>query len=157
VASDHPRRRATGMIRVVVATTDDLDAIDYISRASFPTPWPRRTFEDELGRRHGRLEVARNPERVVGYVNYWIVADEVHLLAIASHPEYRATGVGALLMDRVIERARHADSRIVTLEVRAGNHAARRLYERYKFAVISTRSGYYNDDNEDAVIMIREM
>lgn len=135
------------------ATGADLDAIDEISRHSFKNAWPRQTFADELVRAHGRLVVARD-RAVVGYLNYWIVADELHLLAIATHPDARRRGVAARLMDHLVAAAR--DARVVTLEVRATNAPAIALYQRYGFVAAATRRGYYGADNEDALVMLRE-
>ena len=147
------------MTAVVVepARAADLDAIDEISRHSFRTPWPRQTFVDELARPHGRLDVARARGVVTGYVNYWLVVDEVHLLAVATHPDARRTGVGAALVGRVLAVARAGGARLVTLEVRASNQPARRLYERHGFAEVALRRGYYGEDGEDAVVMIASL
>lgn len=135
------------------ATSADLDVIDEISRHSFKTAWPRQTFADELDRPHGRLVVARDRD-VLGYLNYWLVVDEVHLLAIATHPDARRRGVAAALMQHLVEVAH--DARVVTLEVRASNRPAIALYERFGFKPAATRRGYYGADNEDALVMLRE-
>lgn len=137
---------------VGAAGTDDLDAIDEISRHSFKTPWPRQTFVDELTRPHGRLRVARR-DVVLGYANYWLVADEVHLLAIATHPDRRRCGVAQALMADVIAAA--GADRLITLEVRADNAGAIALYRQWGFAEISRRAGYYAD-GVDAIVMVRE-
>ncbi|HUQ04683.1 MAG TPA: ribosomal protein S18-alanine N-acetyltransferase [Kofleriaceae bacterium] len=135
------------------ATEADLDAIDEISRHSFKTPWPRKTFAEELTRAHARLDLARRGGDVVGYLNYWLVTDEVHLLAIATHPDARRGGVGEALMRHLVDGARARAARLVTLEVRSGNEAALGLYRRFGFQEIATRRGYYGDDAEDAVVM----
>ncbi|MBK9031202.1 MAG: ribosomal protein S18-alanine N-acetyltransferase [Myxococcales bacterium] len=140
-------------VEVAPATDADTDAIDTISRHSFRAPWPRQTFVDELTRAHGRLIVARAAADVVGYANYWLVADEVHLLAIATHPDHRRRGVGARLLAHVLEAA--ATARLITLEVRASNAPAIALYQRAGFVAVSTRRGYYGGDDEDAVVMLR--
>lgn len=147
----------TAPVAIVAATADDLDAIDEISRHSFRTPWPRQTFADELTRDHARLELARRGRDVLGYLNYWLVADEVHLLAIATHPDARRAGIGTVLMAHLVGVARDRQARLVTLEVRAGNQAARALYARFGFAAIATRRSYYGDDGEDAVVMTLEL
>lgn len=136
------------------AAAADLDAIDEISRHSFKTPWPRQTFVDELTRPQGRLVVAEADGAIVGYANYWLVVDEVHLLAIAVHPDHRRRGLGAVLMADVL--AAGADARVITLEVRAGNAPAIALYRRHGFAPVATRGGYYGGDGEDAIVMLRE-
>jgi ribosomal-protein-alanine N-acetyltransferase len=139
-------------LEIAAATAADLDAIDEISRHGFRAPWPRQTFVDELTRPHGRLRVARGPA-VLGYVNYWLVADEVHLLAIATHPDHRRRGVAVALLADVVAAA--ADAAVITLEVRADNAPAIALYQRHGFAVIATRRGYYGVDDSDALVMVR--
>ncbi len=147
-----------GMVRVTPAAATDLDAIEEISRHSFKSPWPRKTFEEELARPHARLDVARRgPGEVVGYVNFWLVADEVHLLAIATHPDARRGGIGATLLRHLVDGARARAARLVTLEVRAGNEPAIGLYRRFGFVDVAMRRGYYGDDDEDAIVMILEL
>jgi [ribosomal protein S18]-alanine N-acetyltransferase len=146
-----------GAIVVSPATVADLDVIDEISRHSFKTPWPRKTFEEELSRAHARLDLARRGGDVLGYLNYWLVADEVHLLAIATHPDARRGGIGYALMRHLVDGARERNARLVTLEVRAGNEAALALYRRFGFEEIAKRRGYYGDDDEDAVVMTLEL
>jgi ribosomal-protein-alanine N-acetyltransferase len=137
---------------IAPASGADLDAIDEISRHSFKNAWPRQSFADELDRAHGRLVVARDRD-VLGYLNYWLVTDEVHLLAIATHPDARRRGVAAALMEHLMAAAR--DARLVTLEVRASNRPAIALYERFGFVPAATRRGYYGADHEDALVMLR--
>lgn len=139
---------------VRAATAADVDAIDAISRHAFIQPWPRQTFVDELTRPHGRLIVAVDRDVVIGFANFWLVADEVHLLAIAVDPDRRRGGVGAALLAAVL--AAGADARVITLEVRASNVPAIALYRAHGFVAVATRRGYYGGDDEDAVVMLRE-
>ncbi len=141
------------------ATAADLDAIVEIERHSFPQPWPRQTFEAELVRDLARLDVVRAPE-VVAFCNYWIVADpagqagEVHILAIATHPDRRRAGLGAALLDRALAEGRAQRCTIATLEVRRGNAPAIAMYERAGFRTVHVRSRYYQDNGEDALVML---
>lgn len=148
-----------GAPRTIEAATDaDLDAILAISAASFPRPWPPHLYVEELRRAHARVEVARAGGVIVGYLITWHVLDEVHLLEIAVAPHARRQGVGEALMAHLCTRADapvdDGGARLVTLEVRAGNAAARALYARWGFAVVATRRGYY-EDGEDGVVMLR--
>ena len=138
------------------ATLEDLDAIDEIERHSFPKPWPRATFEAELSREHAHLIVACAPA-VIGFCNFWLVAGELHVLAIATHPDRRRAGIGKLLLDRAIADARAAGCAHATLEVRRGNDAAIALYERCGFATVHVRARYYADNDEDALVMTSEL
>lgn len=139
---------------VARATSSDLDAIADLERHAFPRPWPRASFEAELGRPHARLVVARDPA-VVGFCNYWIVVGELHIHSIAVHPDRRRAGIGAALVDHALAEGRAAGCTLATLEVRRSNRPAIALYERAGFATVSVRAGYYQDNHEDALIMTR--
>lgn len=139
------------MIRA--ATLADLDAIEEIDRHSFPRPWPRATFEAELERDVGRLAVLLDHDRVIGYCNYWLVAGEVHILAIATHPDHRRGGNGARLLAHALDDGRAAGCTVATLEVRRGNAPAIALYERAGFTTVHVRQRYYIDNSEDALVM----
>ena len=139
------------------ATVADLDAIDEIERHSFKAPWPRSTFEAELARDHARIDVVRDGRRVIAFCNYWLVAGELHILAIATHPDHRARGVARRLLDHILASATTAGYTLATLEVRAGNKPAIALYEHAGFRTVHTRARYYQDDGEDALVMLREL
>ena len=152
---------------IAPATLADLDAIDEIERHSFARPWPRSTFEAELTRDIARLEVARlevaRPAAIVGFCNYWIVADpegrsgEVHILVIATHPDHRRSGVGRALLAHALDQGRAQDASLATLEVRRGNAPAIALYERAGFRTVHVRRQYYQDNGEDALVMLTEL
>ena len=135
----------------------DLDDVDAIERHSFKAPWPRQVFVDELAREWARVDVARDAGRVVGFCNYWLVKDEVHLLAIATHPDRRRAGVGRRLMDHLLDVARARASVLVTLEVRRSNVPAIALYERLGFVAVGLRRAYYAEDAEDALVMTLDL
>lgn len=135
----------------------DLDEVDAIERHSFKTPWPAQVFLDELARDWARVDVARDGARIVGFCNYWLVKDEVHLLAIATHPDRRRAGVGRLLMDHLLAIAHARAARLITLEVRRSNAPAIALYEQLGFVAVGVRRAYYAEDSEDALVMTLEL
>ena len=144
---------------VAAATVADLDAIDDIERHSFPQPWPRKTFEAELTRDIARLTVARAPA-VIGFCNYWVLADErgqadeIQIMASACHPDHRRAGVGAALLAEALDHGRARRAEVATLEVRRGNLPAIALYERAGFRTVHVRKQYYQDNGEDALVML---
>jgi ribosomal-protein-alanine N-acetyltransferase len=140
------------MIHIERATLADIDGIQEIERHSFPRPWPRATFEAELARDHARVIVARAPG-VIGYCNFWIVVDEIHILAIATHPDRRRAGLGGKLLARALADGRAAGCTVATLEVRRSNIPAIALYEAAGFATVAVRTRYYQDNHEDALVM----
>jgi ribosomal-protein-alanine N-acetyltransferase len=140
---------------VAPAAETDLDAIDEIEQHSFKAPWPRDTFKAELLREWARLDVARIDGRLVGFCNYWLVTTELHILAIATHPDCRRRGIGTRLLDHVLEVARTTGCSLATLEVRRSNVPAIAMYERAGFKIVHVRTRYYQDDDEDALVMLK--
>jgi ribosomal-protein-alanine N-acetyltransferase len=135
---------------------EDLPAVMEIERRSFAQPWSRAFFEKELATPFAHLvsavEQADGQSLIIGYSCTWRVADEVHLLNVAVHPERRGLGIGRVLVEAVLDESRAASARLISLEVRAGNVVARRLYRRLGFVDVGVRRGYYAP-GQDAIVM----
>jgi len=138
---------------------DDLDAVMEIERLSFRSPWSRQVFLEELGREWAHVDLVREAESaaVVAFANYWLVADELHVLNIATHPQQRRQGHATRLLAHMVETARQRTCRVVTLEVRRSNAVAQRLYRRFAFRAVGVRPNYYAEDQEDAIVMLLEL
>ena len=110
----------------------------------------------ELARRFARIWVGRLAanEPAAGFLLAWTVADELHVINVATHPELRRRGVGNALMTRLVETAQEERRRLVLLEVRRSNRAAISLYRLHGFSAIGVRRAYYSDNAEDAVEMM---
>jgi ribosomal-protein-alanine N-acetyltransferase len=141
-------------LTIAPASEPDLDAIDAIEQHSFKSPWSRDTFRAELLREWARVDVARQDGRLVAFCNYWLVTTELHILALATHPDYRGRGIARQLLDHVLDVARQTGCSLATLEVRRSNVPAIKLYERAGFKTVHVRARYYQDD-EDALVMLR--
>jgi ribosomal-protein-alanine N-acetyltransferase len=81
----------------------------------------------------------------------------VHVATISVHPEQRGQGISRLLLAQVLEEGIRRKAILATLEVRAGNHAAQALYQRFGFKVVGDRPRYYLDNQEDALIMTADL
>jgi len=90
---------------------------------------------------------------IAGYIVARETAGELHINNVAVRVEYRRRGIGAALLDRVIQEARLRKANTAFLEVRSANHAAQALYEKCGFRAIAQRANYYSDPREDAVVM----
>ena len=136
----------------------DLDAIDTIERASYPTPWSRSMFAAELRKPSGLAigAFAEETGELVGYAFVSRYVDAWHVMNVAVAPEFRRRGVASALLRRVFEVTDSDQRRGYTLEVRVSNADAIRLYERLGFQPRGVRRGYYTDNREDALIMWRE-
>lgn len=110
----------------------------------------------ELERRFARIWVGRlAPSKpAAGFLLAWTVADELHVINVATHPEHRRQGVAHALMTTLVETAQQERRRLVLLEVRRSNRAAISLYRTHGFSAIGVRRAYYSDNSEDAVEMM---
>ena len=147
--------------RVIVRdlAPEHLDGVMEIERRSFPSPWSRALFEEEIGRNfsHSIVALAEPGEEVLGYSVCWTVAEESHLLNIAVHPGFRGRGIGRILLRECIRRGEKSRSRSIFLEVRPGNEPALALYRREGFRFVGVRKGYYTDTGEDALVLVRRI
>jgi [ribosomal protein S18]-alanine N-acetyltransferase len=131
-----------------------------IEEAVYPQPWSRQLFENEIGRpQDRRYVVAVGPRRrwwrrpVLGYAGVILQGDEAHISTVVVRPSMQRRKIGTRLLARVLDEAAALGATAVTLEVRAENLGAQRLYEGFGFAAEGVRRGYYGATGEDAVIM----
>ena len=132
---------------------EDLDQVLAIERNSFPHPWLRQHFIDELNSPHAApLSAFDASGRLVGYICPMLLLDEGHILDVAVDPALRGAGVGRLLVRQVLQDCRLGGASFVSLEVRESNLAAIGLYRKMGFAEIGKRKRYY-ENGEDALMM----
>ncbi|MGH7787807.1 MAG: ribosomal protein S18-alanine N-acetyltransferase [Candidatus Binatia bacterium] len=137
----------------------DLPQVMEIERLAFPQPWTPGLFLHELKLSFSRLHLARTANGgrdLLGYVCWWLVGDEVHILNLAVHPDARRGGTGRALVQRVIDDATAHGAVSVSLEVRRENEAAAVLYRSLGFHPAGLRKNYYGQ-GEDAVIMTKDL
>lgn len=148
--------------RLVAEDAGALDRIADIERAAFPQPWGRAAWAQELAKPWAYVDVAQCDGSIVGFSNYWCVADEVQLLAIAASVGQRRRGIGSALLRHLFAVAVANQAERVTLEVRRSNAPAIALYRAHGFVELAIRRDYYaTRDNgearrEDAVVMVWE-
>ena len=135
----------------------DLDAIERIEQASYPTPWSRSMFASELAKPSSlSLGAVDETGSLVGYLVLSRYVDAWHVMNVAVTPERRREGVASALLERLLDATKDDARRGYTLEVRVSNVGAIALYERFGFKAKGVRRGYYTDNREDALIMWRD-
>jgi ribosomal-protein-alanine N-acetyltransferase len=136
----------------------DLTGVLEVEAESFTNPWTRDMYTWELQNRSVcHIFVVRTETcPVAGFCSFWLVFDEIHINNLALRPAFRGQGIGTTLLERVFVEARSLGARRATLEVRASNEGARRLYQRFGFYVAGTRRNYYTNPVEDALILWRD-
>ena len=143
---------------ISVMQKNDIDEVFEIETASFNGHhWSKSSLYDELSNNLANYYCIRNEENtIVGYAGFWHIIDEAHITTIAITPKYRRKKLGELLLRNIIEQCYKKEIKYITLEVRVSNSPAIALYEKYGFKSLGTRKHYYQDNNEDALIMWTE-
>ena len=145
------------MIALVSLTRDNfqpyLDGILEIERSSFPSPWSRQAFLQEIENPVSHLWALNEEGAVVGYICFWLFDNVIEILDIAIHPTKRRQGNAYRLLTAVIEKGISHGADQIWLEARVSNLPARDLYKKFGFKEVGLRSRYYGDTNEDAVTM----
>ena len=135
----------------------DLDEIERIEQASYPTPWSRSMFASELAKPSSlSLGAVDDAGTLVGYLVLSRYVDAWHVMNVAVAPERRREGIASALLRQLLDQTRGDAKRGYTLEVRVSNTGAIKLYERLGFRPRGVRRGYYTDNREDALIMWKD-
>jgi ribosomal-protein-alanine N-acetyltransferase len=95
--------------------------------------------------------------RIIGYGGFWQIVDDAEIMNIAIHPEWRRLHLAGELLTAMVESAKARKLNTMSLEVRTGNQAAFNLYRRFGFEQSGIRPGYYSDNGEDAIIMLKNI
>ena len=165
-------------------TRADIRAVRRIESAAYEDAWPARAFDAELANAFARYRVAieepatasdepermgalgaiatlrrrllrrTRPDRIVGFIGVWSMQDQMHLVTIAVDPTQQGRGIGARLLLECMDLAREAELPEIVLEVRVTNERAKALYERFGFHRAGTLLAYYQDNGEDAHVML---
>ncbi len=129
----------------------DIPVVLELERLTYSQPWSEGIFRDELTLNDRIYIVAERDEDIVGFAGLMLVEEDAHVTTLAVRPEARRGGLGTRLMLQLIVAGLARGARNLTLEVRATNAGAQRLYNRFGMAAVGVRKHYYRDD--DAVIM----
>ena len=135
---------------------EDVPQVTEIDREAFPTLWPPANYQRELKNGLAHYIVACDAEAgqyIIGFAGLWMLVDEAHITNIAVREKHRRQGIGETLLIAIVELAIELGANLITLEVRASNSEAQKLYAKYGFVRVGLRRGYYTDNREDAVLM----
>ncbi|MBI5570801.1 MAG: ribosomal protein S18-alanine N-acetyltransferase [Desulfomonile tiedjei] len=135
----------------------DLDAVLSIESTSFAQAWSRNMFLEEMANDTARVIVFKANGKLVGYLCFWKVVDEAHLLNIAVHPDFRGRGLGREIMAHLETLCRQEGLTTIILEVARRNGRARNLYRKCGFETTGFRKNYYPAIKDDALIMAKKL
>ena len=135
----------------------DVDAVAAIEEATFARPWSWESFRQELTRNAvARYLVAEENGEILGYAGAWVILDESHITNIAVREDARGRGLGKKLTAELLQVLSNLGACYATLEMRVSNLRAQNLYKSLGFISVGKRKRYYEDNNEDAFLMVCE-
>ena len=135
----------------------DIDTVLEIENSSFDSPWGLKSYQDELTCRDSYCYTIRLGNRkIIAFICFRLFIDEMHLMKLAVTPALRGLGVALWTLEKCINLSRKAGATIAYLEVRPSNNAGIELYKKLGFQIAGIRPGYFSDNMEDALIMVKK-
>lgn len=132
----------------------DIPEVMALELDTFTSPWSERLFRDELEQEFSYTMLARCEDgSLAGFICFWVLVDEVHILNLAVRADLRRRGIGSQIVTEALRYAKNKGATVATLEVRQSNEAAIGLYARLGFVNAGRRRNYYDSPRENAVIM----
>ena len=143
-------------------TENDIPEVARLERMIFTDPWPEKVYRETFAIEGVEYVVAIDrPDRdeagggetIVGAAGVRNIAGTGEITNVMVLPEYRQAGIATRMITDLLKRGRQLGAEEFTLEVRAGNETAIRLYEKLGFVSEGIRPKFYRNPEEDALIM----
>lgn len=136
----------------------DVDGVFNIEETVHPNHhWSKDAFYNELNNNLASYFCVKNDnDFLTGYIGLWKIIDEAHITTLAVHPDFQNLGLAKALIIRAVEDCYKSMIKYITLEVRESNIPAINLYKKFLFDAIGMRKKYYQDNNENAIIMFTQ-
>lgn len=138
-------------------SSENAKAVFELEKECFSNPWPLTLVETELQQAASIYKGFFSGEELIAYSANRLVLNELQILKIAVKKSERRKGIARQLMLDIFEEAVARGARISHLEVRISNTLAMKLYLSLGFKVVGERKGYYQENNENAVLMSLEL
>ena len=136
----------------------DIDKIVALEQELFSSPWDKEAFYYELEKNaFSTILVLEDELEIIGYIGMWLLGDQTQITTLGIKKAYQGNGYAKKLMDKCEEITKMMGYANINLEVRISNQRAIRLYEKCGFKIVAIRKNYYQDNHEDAYLMVKEM
>lgn len=147
------------MVKIRKATTGDFDAIFALEKTAF-----NEETEDSLKRalvsKTFNYFVLIKDDEIIGYCAINELLGEAEILTIMVSPAYRKLGYGKLMLEKMIDNAKHNGAEKLFLEVDENNTPAIKLYTSFGFSLLMKRENYYlykDGSKADALMMVKTL
>jgi len=140
-------------MQVMPMSAGDLPEVIGLESRAFKNPWGILAFVNELACSSAfNYVLMSNQRRLIAYICFRLILDELHVLKIAVNNEYRGKGIAFQFFNQCLGEIPEVFN-FAFLEVRPANIAGIRLYQKLGFREWGRRPGYYLDTGEDAIMM----
>lgn len=134
---------------------DDVAGVMDVDTGSFPAPWTKSVYEQELIENDFAhyFVLVNEAEEIIGYVGLWIIFEDAQITNIAVHKDYRGKKIGEKLFGFALSYSYQQGAQKLSLEVRPSNVVAKTMYRKFGLQKGGIRKNYYPDNSEDAIVM----
>jgi len=141
------------------AQADDLSSLrDFIEAQPLGTGWTPDSLADTLQNPQDFIWLGFDQVNCLQAILITrVVAGEAELLNIVVAQAIRRKGWGHALLGQWIASMKKKLVTRLFLEVRVSNLPAITLYENFGFSEVGRRAGYYQPDQEDALVLARSL
>ena len=145
-------------VKIIRMTNKDVDEVFELEKLIHPEHhWSKNSFYNELANNLALYFIIQNEAgKIIAYIGFWQIFEEAHITTLAVHPDYRGLQLAQILLIKMLEECYKNMVKYITLEVRESNYPAISLYEKILFESIGMRKNYYQDNNENALIMFTQ-
>lgn len=139
-------------VEVIQLGPSDLDDLVELERTCFAYHWTHEQFL--MGLEQGVYVILgiRMDGQLAGYIAFSLIEDEMEILNLAVHPDYREQKLASALMGRTFAICRIKGVKKSFLDVKESNAPAIAMYRKYGYEQFGIRKKYYPDTKEDALL-----
>ncbi|WP_265459145.1 ribosomal protein S18-alanine N-acetyltransferase [Enterococcus sp. HY326] len=119
----------------------------------FGAPWQENEFLADLSLDHSEYVILVEDDVMLGFLGYHWVVEEAEITNLVVNQTEKHQGVGNRLICELMDQVGSKGVEHVYLEVRASNEAAQKLYKKNKFVAVGKRKHYYQNPQEDGIVM----
>ncbi len=136
----------------------DIDEVVALEQELFTSPWNKDDFIYEIEKNaFSTILILQEDDQIAGYLGMWNLGDQSQITTLGVKKQYQGRGFAKALMNKCIEITKYLGYDNISLEVRVSNQKAIKLYQQFGFQTVAIRKDYYQDNHEDAYLMIKEM
>jgi len=141
-------------LKEIIDNDNFIDNIVDLEKTCFSSPLSKQQISEMIENLMTNIYIIINDfGLMVGYVVFYVIIDEIHIISIAVSPNERRKKYADELIKFVVDFARKNFIDVINLEVRINNIGAINLYKKNNFKIIAEHKDFYVKPVENAFFM----